>query len=61
MHLLYIQYTQATLLQPSQPEINNIKNNKLDKNIRMYHPWSSLTDGGLNEYIVVGATPGFFE
>ena len=27
----------------TQQEINKIKN----KNIRMYHPWSSLTDGGL--------------
>ena len=27
----------------TQQEINEIKN----KNIRMYHPWSSLTDGGL--------------
>ena len=29
----------------TQQEINKIKN----KNIRMYHPWSSLTDGGLYE------------
>ena len=27
----------------TKPEINKIKN----KNIRMYHPWSSLNDGGL--------------
>ena len=31
----------------TQTEINKIKN----KCIRMYHPWSSLTDGGLNERI----------
>ena len=33
----------------TQPEINKIRNKK----IRMYHPWSSLTDGGLYEYCVV--------
>ena len=33
-----------------------IRLNITNKNIRMYHPWSSLTDGALNEYIVVGAT-----
>ena len=32
---------------PTQPEINKIKN----KNIRMYHPWSSLTDGGLGAWV----------
>ena len=32
----------------TQQEINKIKT----KNIRMYHPWSSLTDGGLyDEYV----------
>ena len=29
----------------TQPETNKIKT----KNIRMYHPWSSLTDEGLND------------
>ena len=29
----------------TQQEINTIRN----KNIMMYHPWSSLTDGGLYE------------
>ena len=29
----------------TQPEINKMEN----KNIRIYHPWSSLTDRGLNE------------
>ena len=29
----------------TQQEINKIKNKK----IRMYHPWSSLTDGGLDD------------
>ena len=31
----------------TQQEINKIKN----KDIRMYHPWSSLTDGGLHDYV----------
>ena len=33
----------------TQREINKIKN----KYIWMYHPWSSLTDGGLNDEVVV--------
>ena len=31
----------------TQPEINKIKNK--NKITRMYHPWSSMTDGGLND------------
>ena len=35
----------------AQPEMNKMKKKKR-KTIRMYHPWSYLTDGGLNAMYV---------
>ena len=36
----------------TQQQINKIKK----KHIRMYHPWSSLTDGGLYEICMLAVT-----